>query len=110
MVDLLDRIYDIDKNIFKNLESPNIKNDRGFYSTNILNELRNLAEHTALYIWQKIDKTIEFNKDNILKAPKQMSNIRNCKFIYKFHEILQVSVSHYTNSEDFSERLMLKYH
>ncbi len=32
------------------------------------------------------------------------------RFLYRFHEMLQKSVSHYTVDKDGSERLMLKYY
>ncbi|EAK2320406.1 hypothetical protein CRS93_08365, partial [Campylobacter coli] len=46
---ILIQILDIDRNINKNIVRN--KEDRGFLSQNILNELRNLLEHIALCIY-----------------------------------------------------------
>ncbi len=59
---ILIQILDIDRNINKNIVRN--KEDRGFLSQNILNELRNLLEHIALCIYntdtnQQLDSIYE---------------------------------------------------
>ena len=45
-----------------------------------------------------------------VEALKDMQRRGDLRFLYKFHELLQKSVSHYTVDKDGSERLMLKYY
>ncbi|EAH6843486.1 hypothetical protein EJQ01_05380, partial [Campylobacter jejuni] len=56
----LTQILDIDRNINKNIDIN--KEDRGFLSQNILNELRNLLEHIALCVYN-VDKNQQL--DNV---------------------------------------------
>lgn len=93
-----DEIAIIDGNICKNIDKN--KDDRGFLSQNILSELRNLVEHIALKIYN------EYNKQNLNKAhsnlKKGIDYIKDkaeFKFLYKFHNFLQISASHYTQNE-----------
>lgn len=98
----------IDNNISKNIERN--KTDRGFLSQNILNELRNLLEHIALYIYNT-DKNEQLDNiyDNLKLSLKYIEDKSKYKDIKNFHNLLQTSVSHYTLDEENSERLMLKY-
>ncbi|MDE3981231.1 ATP-dependent RecD-like DNA helicase, partial [Glaesserella parasuis] len=50
------------------------------------------------------------NYDNKKLAWEYIKSKGNLNFLYKFHELLQKSVSHYTLDENSSERLMLKYY
>ncbi|WP_121763295.1 AAA family ATPase [Helicobacter burdigaliensis] len=104
----LKQILDIDCNINKNIDRN--KEDRGFLSQNILNELRNLLEHIALYVYntdtnQRLDNIYE----NLQSSLKYIGDKRKYKDIKNFHHLLQISVSHYTPNEEIAERLMLKY-
>ena len=105
-------LLDIDKNICKNIDLITTNGQRGFFSQNILNELRNFVEHLAIKI---------YNHDNSSDLEWDYSSIKNIglpyirsksqyKFIAKFHQLLQPSASHYTLDEGCSERLMLKYY
>lgn len=87
--------------------------DRGLLSTNILSQLRNLVDHIILriYLTYSKDKTFRDNEYdrivdglNFVKANGRYKNIRD------FHNLLQISASHYTLDEESSERLMLKYY
>ncbi|EAJ1431754.1 helicase, partial [Campylobacter coli] len=105
---ILIQILDIDRNINKNIVRN--KEDRGFLSQNILNELRNLLEHIALCIYntdtnQQLDSIYE----NLQSSLKYIGDKRKYKDIKNFHNLLQISVSHYTPNEEVAERLMLKY-
>ena len=44
-------LLDIDKNICKNIDLITTNGQRGFFSQNILNELRNFVEHLAIKIY-----------------------------------------------------------
>ena len=46
----------------------------------------------------------------IYNAEKYVKKIGKLRFLGKFHDLLQISVSHYTPDENASERLMLKYY
>lgn len=86
--------------------------DRGRLSQNILGQLRNLVEYIAVKIYSNekhIDKTKE-QYEIIQESIRYIRNYGKFKFLYKFHKLLQISVSHYTFDEENSERLMLKYY
>lgn len=82
---------------------------RGILSQNILAQLRNLVEGTAVllctgsaeaeYDYERIKEGLEF-----IRAKGQYG------FLGRFHKHLQTSASHYTVDGDSSERLMLKYY
>lgn len=103
-------IKEIDKNIFENIER-STDADRGFLSQNILKELRDLIEHTAvkiLSIQEKIE--LEITYENIVKALDNIKNNGNYRFLSKFHRFVQNSVGHRTPNQENAERLMLKYY
>ena len=86
---------------------------RGFLSQTILQQLRHLVEHVALKVYadKKFNAPdIKNNYDNIPKAVNFIKTRANLKFLRKFHDFLQISVSHYTLDKDGSVRLMLKYY
>ena len=98
--------------IDKNLANNKLCDERGFVSQVILSQLRNLVE----YIFQKIhsgEEKIDTNEyqqtinENAIKYIKSKGG--NFTFLIRFHNFLDKSVSHYTLSENSSERLMLKY-
>ena len=84
--------------------------ERGLLSQNILSQLRNFIE----YIAQKIySNGADINPNDYKEKEKAIVFIKSkgdLRFLYKFHNLLQKSVSHYTIDEDGSERLMLKYY
>ena len=102
-------IITISANICKNISAmPN--SERGLVSQNILGNLRNLVEAVDQRIFSDIEN-IELNcyKD-IERAIKYVESRGNLRFLSRFHNFLQASVSHYTPDEDSSIRLMLKYY
>lgn len=104
----LERIVEVNKGIEFNLN--NSKNYRGFYAQNILDKLRNLLEYLALFIYNNKNKTnLDWDYENLQKSIKYIGDKSQYKEIYFFHKRLQISVSHYTNDEETSERLMLNY-
>lgn len=102
-------ILDTDKVICKNIDRFDAS-ERGLLSQNILAQLRNFVE----YIAQKICSNgidIDPNNYDQKKAVWELIQKRNqYRFLFKFHSLLQKSVSHYTLDEGGSERLMLKYY
>lgn len=104
----LERIVEVNKGIEFNLS--NSKSYRGLYAQNILDKLRNLLEYLALFIYNDKNKTnLDWDYENLQKSIKYIGDKPQYKEIYFFHKRLQISVSHYTNDEETSERLMLNY-
>ena len=101
-------ILTIDKNICNNIERYS-GTDRGFLSQNILSQLRNFIEQIFLKIYSQ-GQDIESTYYNIQEAKSYVESKGEFKFIRKFHELLQISTSHYTLDEENSERLLLKYY
>lgn len=84
--------------------------ERGLLSQNILAQLRNFVEYIAIKAYSNgADVSPNDYKLNVA-ALKDMQRHGNLRFLYRFHELLQKSVSHYTVDKDGSERLMLKYY
>jgi len=86
------------------------RTDRGFLSQNILSQLRNFVEYVAIKAYSN---GADVNPNDYTlngDALKEMERRGNMRFLYRFHEMLQKSVSHYTIDKDGSERLMLKYY
>lgn len=80
--------------------------DRWFLSQNILDKLRTFTEEVAV----KVAKQEEYSHDIYKDIARPIISWRSkYKFLYRFHENLQASKSHYSQSEQNSERLMLKY-
>lgn len=102
-------IYYTNKVICKNISV--LKDvDRGLMSQNILSQLRNLVEYVAMKVTSE-GKDIDPKDYN--QRQRCIGNLKGkgeLRFLHKFHHLLQISVSHYTESEDGSERLMLKYY
>lgn len=108
MKNIDEAILDIDKNLCRNIEQ--IK-ERGFLSQNILSQLRNFVEYISVKLYCVDNNAeIELNYSNIQLGIKHVFRHSKYVFIREFHELLQISVSHYTLDEDNSERLMLKYY
>lgn len=102
-------ILDADTNICKNISKFD-DSDRGLLSQNILSQLRNFVEYIAMKLCsanKDVDPNDRDERDRLLTLFKTRGDLR---FLYKFHELLQKSASHYTLDENASERLMLKYY
>ena len=85
--------------------------DRGWGSQIILNELRNFVENVIfLSAFRNKEADKEYNYENIRQAQTIVRGQGKLRFLWKFHEFLQISASHYTLDENASERLMLKYY
>lgn len=110
MTNIDDDINVIDANIFKNIETAT-KENKGFIAQNLLAQIRNLVEHVALKYYYEAGNEQTANEFNdIKKAVKFVGIKHDTNFILKFHNMLQKSASHYTKSEQDSERLLLKYY
>lgn len=105
-----EKILIINKSISKNISRFD-DSERGLLSQNILSQLRNLVEHIFLKIYNHGNNTtLEPQYDNFRIAEHYVKSIGKLRFLGKFHDLLQISVSHYTLDENASERLMLKYY
>ncbi|MEY8371028.1 ATP-dependent RecD-like DNA helicase [Aerococcaceae bacterium 50-4] len=87
-----------------------IKDDRGMLSQNILSQLRNLVESVTMKILSDDNDINPYDYSKRQEYLKELRTKGNLTFLHHFHELLQISVSHYTENEDGSERLMLKYY
>ncbi|MBN2825781.1 MAG: hypothetical protein JXQ76_10675 [Campylobacterales bacterium] len=100
----------IDKAISKNINRFD-DSERGLLSQNILSQLRNLIELIFLKIYnQRKNESLKAKYENYRVAEKFVKSIGKLRFLSKFHDLLQISTSHYTLDENASERLMLKYY
>ena len=84
--------------------------DRGLLSQNILGHIRNFVEYIAIKAYSNGQDVNPNDYELNVAALKDMQRRGDLRFLYKFHEMLQKSVSHYTVDKDGSERLMLKYY
>lgn len=84
--------------------------DRGLLSQNILGQIRNFVEYIAIKVYSNGQDANPNDYDLNVAALKDMQRRGDLRFLYRFHEMLQKSVSHYTVDKDGSERLMLKYY
>ena len=82
---------------------------RGEISQDILSNLRNFVEHIMLKIYAD-GKDMEDDWETIQQAVRYVKSRGEWKDLWQFHDLLQISVSHYTPDENASERLMLKYY
>lgn len=104
------KIYDTNKVIEKNISKFD-DSERGLLSQNILAQLRNLVEYIFLKIYnQRKNQSLEPVYENFRIAEKFVKSIGTLRFLGKFHDLLQISTSHYTLDENASERLILKYY
>ena len=102
-------ILDTNLAICKNVESFD-KSERGLLSQNILSQLRNFVEYIAGKIYANGADVDPNNYPQKGVAIEYLKSRGELQFLHKFHNLLQLSVSHYTIDEDGSERLMLKYY
>lgn len=85
--------------------------DRGFTSVNLLSQLRNLLDHICVKIYIENGKPIKSNYYEMIKAANgYIKSEHRFSELRGFHQMLQVSASHYTLDPENSERLMLKYY
>lgn len=86
------------------------KQERGILCQNILGHIRNFVEYVAIKSFSKGKDVDPHDYNNNVAALKDIQKHGKLRFLYKFHGLLQKSVSHYTLDKDGSERLMLKYY
>lgn len=84
--------------------------ERGLLSQNILGHVRNFVEYVAIKAYSNGADVNPNDYQLNVAALKDMQKQGSLRFLYRFHEMLQKSVSHYTVDKDGSERLMLKYY
>lgn len=86
-------------------------NDRGLLSQNILSQLRNLVEDIAIKVFSNGTDLDPKDYNGVrVKAINFIKSNNKYKFLSDFYKLLNISVSHYTNDKEASERLMLKYY
>lgn len=103
------KLYDINQNICKNLDLIS-KENRGFISQNLLAQFRTLVEILAVKYYMKYTRrNLSYNWMVIKKATEYLKRNPKLIFLNKFHSCLQITESHYIQTEDGSERLMLQY-
>lgn len=83
--------------------------ERGLLSQNILGHVRNFVEYIAIKAFSNGKDINPNDYDLNVASLKSMQTRGDLRFLFRFHEMLQKSVSHYTIDKDGSERLMLKY-
>ncbi|HEY0908179.1 MAG TPA: AAA family ATPase [Candidatus Paceibacterota bacterium] len=103
-----DAILTINTAICKNIDKFHAS-ERGLLSQNILSQLRNFVEHIALKEGAN-GQDVEITPDGLINAPNKLQPSGKLGFLRRFHNFLQGVASHYTQSEENSERLMLKYY
>lgn len=102
-------IRDVDGVICENIAHFSFS-DRGLLSQNVLAQIRNFVEYIAIKEYSN-GKDVNPHDYALSKlAFKDIKQRGDLRFLYKFHEMLQKSVSHYTVNNDGAERLMLKYY
>lgn len=102
-------ILDTNKVICDNIAKLSL-DDRGLLSQNILSQLRNFVEYIAIKDYSNGQDPDPLDYEYRKKALTYISRTGKLRNLYKFHQMLQKSVSHYTADPDGSERLMLKYY
>lgn len=87
------------------------RENRAQVSKKLLEPMRHFVEALCLYDWEiKNNRALNYNYENIEVALAEIKKDNSTFFIWKFHFMLQGSISHYYESEEMSERLMLKYY
>lgn len=103
-----EQIRVIDKAICRHIDQFVISG-RGAISQDILKNLRDFVEHIMLKVYAQ-GKDTKDDWDTIQEAEKYVKPLSKWKDLTRFHDLLQISVSHSTPDEESSERLMLKYY
>lgn len=86
-----------------------LSHDRALLAQNILSQLRNLVEGTAVRL-EAGRGDVDFQYSSVGSAITYVGGHSKLNFVKRFHKLLQISASHYTMGGDPSERLMLKYY
>lgn len=106
--DVKNNLLNADEAICKHLDRFSLLN-RSDISQDILSHLRNFIEAVFLLFYANNLPESTISYEYIEKAKSYIKSKGQLQFLYNFYSSLQISVSHYTLSEDNSERLMLKY-
>ena len=85
------------------------RDERGFVAQDVVSDLRHLVEHIMLKIYANNEDILD-NYENLCKGISFVESRGQYKTIHRFHDFLQMVVSHYKPDEESSERLMLKYY
>lgn len=101
-------IRTIDSKICRHIDNISVA-PRGIVAQDVLSDLRHFVEHIMLFIYAN-GRDLDDNYETLCKGIKYVESQGRLKFITNFHNMLQISVSHYVPEEDNSERLMLKYY
>lgn len=102
-------IFDTNKVICRNISIFDAS-ERGLLSQNILAQLRNFVEYIVQKVYSNGADTDPNDYRDKKAAWEFVKTKGQLRFLSKFHNLLQKSVSHYTFDEGGSERLMLKYY
>lgn len=102
-----DHLRSTNEAICQNIAS--LSDQRGLLSQNILSQLRNLVEGTAVRLHRGSSEP-EYNYESVESGLAFVKSKAHLNFLGRFHKLLQISSSHYTVDGDASERLMLKYY
>lgn len=102
-----EQIRSADAAICRNIDS--LRDQRSLLSQNIIAQLRNMVEGVAVYLHTgRLDA--EFDYAAVDPGLSYVRSKGKLNFLGKFHQLIQISASHYTLDGDASERLMLKYY
>lgn len=80
--------------------------ERGLLSQNILGHIRNFVEYVAVKAFSNGDDVNPNDYNLNVAALKDMQRHGHLRFLYRFHELLQKSVSHYTIDKDGSAQIL----
>lgn len=96
--------------IEKNIEANKVLKDRGLLSQNILSQLRNFVEDTAILINNKKNNLdLDTHYENVNSSIKYVASKKEYRDISKFYDYLQSTASHYTPNDGDAERLIVYY-
>lgn len=107
MTTIGEHLRSTDEAICQNIAS--LSDKRALLSQNILSQLRNLVEGTAVRLHRGSSEP-EYNYASIEPGLAFVKRTAHLNFLGRFQKLLQISSSHYTVDGDASERLMLKYY
>ncbi|WGY01807.1 ATP-dependent RecD-like DNA helicase [Nocardioides sp. QY071] len=105
MVTVDEQIRIVEQTICHNIEV--LSGQRDLLAQNIVSQLRTLIESISARL--HVGGAHEFNYQAIEPGLAFVRSQAQLNFLGKFHNLIQISASHYTVDGDSSERLMLKY-